>query len=170
MLKPKELVKEVFISSGSDCKQSPNRSNKGASSCSKREPKTPHPPIETYWQLPPIHQQRSRGLMKILSQPFKYMWRSQSQKLLLEGTHNPKDEMIVDAFRELLFLDGHLAERHLDYHTLLRLFHFTLMPIFPELLFRRGCTYWSRVWFIVLFYRCFLIVISIFLDVRSLSY
>ncbi|XP_057787049.1 phosphatidylinositol/phosphatidylcholine transfer protein SFH11 isoform X2 [Salvia miltiorrhiza] len=58
--------------------------------------------------------------MKVLSQPFKYRWRSQSQKLLLEGAHNPKDDKIVDAFRELLFLEGHLSEKHLDYHTLLR--------------------------------------------------
>lgn len=158
MLKPKELVKEVFISSGSERKQSPNRSSKGASSCSRREPKTPHPPIETYWQLPPVKQQRSRGLMKILSQPFKVGWRSQSQKLLLEGTHNPKDEKIVDAFRELLFLDGHLSEKHLDYHTLLRLFHFTLivMPIFLELLFPRACTYSRSIWIIILLYGCFL--------------
>lgn len=114
MQKPKELLKEVSIS------ESPNPSSKGAS-CARRAPKISHPPIETYWQLPPVKEQRRRSLMKVLSQPFKYRWRSQSQKLLLQGTHNPKDEKIVDAFRELLFLEGHLSEKHLDYHTLLRL-------------------------------------------------
>ncbi|XP_042052877.1 phosphatidylinositol/phosphatidylcholine transfer protein SFH12-like isoform X4 [Salvia splendens] len=110
MLKPKELLKEVLISG------SANPSSK----CTKTGPKTFHPPIETHWQLPPVKEQRPRGIMKLLSQPFKFRWRSQSQKLLLEGTHNPKDDKIVDAFRELLFLEGHLSEKHLDYHTLLR--------------------------------------------------
>ncbi|XP_042047771.1 phosphatidylinositol/phosphatidylcholine transfer protein SFH11-like isoform X2 [Salvia splendens] len=110
MLKPKELLKEVLISG------SPNPSSK----CTERGPKAFHPPIETHWQLPPVKEKRPRGIMKLLSQPFKYRWRSQSQKWLLEGTHNPKDDKIVDAFRELLFLEGHLSEKHLDYHTLLR--------------------------------------------------
>lgn len=120
MQKPKELVKEVFISAGAERNQSCAPSSKGLGlGCA---PKSSHPPIETHWQLPPLKDQRkpSRGLMKILSQPFKYRWRSHSKRMIMEGTHNPKDEKIVDAFRELLFLEGHLSEKHLDYHTLLR--------------------------------------------------
>ncbi|KAH6799897.1 Sec14p-like phosphatidylinositol transfer family protein, partial [Perilla frutescens var. hirtella] len=124
MQKPKELLKEVFISAGAERSQSPSpppsRSGK-----KRQPPKSIHPPIETHWHLPPIKEQRrpsgaGAGVMKILSLPFKYRCRSQSKTMIMEGTHNPKDEKIVDEFREMLFLEGYLSEKHLDYHTLLR--------------------------------------------------
>ncbi|CAI9784454.1 unnamed protein product [Fraxinus pennsylvanica] len=53
-------------------------------------------------------------------QSFKRIQRSQSTKMVLEGPHNPKDQQIVDKFRELLFVEGQLQVKHFDYHTLLR--------------------------------------------------
>lgn len=132
MQKPKELLKEVSISAGAD--KSPAPSTKESS---KKKKKSLHPPIETHWQLVPIKERHKPPLSfkAMLSQPFKYrgsfknMWRSQSAKRALEGTRNPNDEKIVDSFRELLFLEGHLPEKQFDYHTLLR---FTYLSISTE--------------------------------------
>lgn len=133
MQKPKELLKEVFISAAAGgSNQSPTSSTR-ESAYTKKKTKSFHPPIETHWQLPhPKEREKPpRSFMAMLSQPFKYresfrnMWRSQSTRTVLEGTHNPKDEKIVDSFRELLFLEGQLPEKQFDYHTLLRLFNFS---------------------------------------------
>ncbi|KAI3468938.1 hypothetical protein Pfo_025601 [Paulownia fortunei] len=127
MQKPKELLKEIFISAGAGgSKQSPTPSPK-ESAYTKKKTKSFYPPIETYWQLPLLkeRQKSNSSFMAMLSRPFKYRESfrkrmSQSTKLVLEGTHNPKDEKIVDSFRELLFLEGQLPGKHFDYHTLLR--------------------------------------------------
>lgn len=127
MQKQKELLKEVSISAGAD--KSPISCTK-ESSYKKKRPKSLHPPIESYWQLVPVKERPKKPptFKAMLSQPFKFrgsfknMWRSQSGIRTLEGTRNPKDEKLVDSFRELLFVEGLLPKKQFDYHTLLRLF------------------------------------------------
>ncbi|KAF2299036.1 hypothetical protein GH714_030136 [Hevea brasiliensis] len=55
-----------------------------------------------------------------LRDSLKKRGRSQSLQIVLEGAHDPKDEQLVESFRELLFLEGLLLGKHTDYHTLLR--------------------------------------------------
>lgn len=87
-----------------------------------------HPPIESHWQLPPIKQEKrpSSGFKSMLSYPLKLggslkkIGRTKSLELVLEGAHDPKDEQLVQSFREMLFLEVQLPPKHNDYHTLLR--------------------------------------------------
>ncbi|XP_059645604.1 phosphatidylinositol/phosphatidylcholine transfer protein SFH11 isoform X2 [Cornus florida] len=64
--------------------------------------------------------------MSILSYPFKFRdsmkktRRSRSLQVVLEGAHDPKDEQIVESFRELLFIEHPQPIKQNDYHTLLR--------------------------------------------------
>lgn len=96
--------------------------------------KTFHPPIEGHWQLPPPDQERYKpsssansGFKALLSYPLKIRYSlkkvgrsTKSLQLLVEGTHDPKDEQLVQSFREMLFLEDHLPAKHNNYHTLLR--------------------------------------------------
>ncbi|PPD66624.1 hypothetical protein GOBAR_DD36502 [Gossypium barbadense] len=50
----------------------------------------------------------------------KKLGKSKSMERILEGTHDPKDEQIVQSFRELLFLEDQFPAKHNDYQTLLR--------------------------------------------------
>ncbi|KAJ8555615.1 hypothetical protein K7X08_013111 [Anisodus acutangulus] len=57
----------------------------------------------------------------MMSLPFKKgVQKSKSLLAILEGSHDPKDEQIVDSFRQLLFFEGQLLGKNSDYHTLLR--------------------------------------------------
>eukprot|EP00257_Ricinus_communis_P009808 XP_002528928.2 phosphatidylinositol/phosphatidylcholine transfer protein SFH11 [Ricinus communis] len=62
----------------------------------------------------------------MLTNPFKIRdslkksGRRESLKIVLEGTHEPKDAQLVESFRKLLLLEGHLLGKHSDYHTLSR--------------------------------------------------
>ncbi|KAJ7952496.1 Phosphatidylinositol/phosphatidylcholine transfer protein [Quillaja saponaria] len=66
------------------------------------------------------------GIKTMLSYPaklrdsLKKLGRSKSMQLVLEGAHDPKDEQLVESFRELLFIEGQLPGKYSDYHTLLR--------------------------------------------------
>ncbi|KAJ0047965.1 hypothetical protein Pint_15879 [Pistacia integerrima] len=93
--------------------------------------KSIHPPLESHWVLPAEKQDKDRvstrtGIKTLLNYPkkvresLKRTGRSKSMKNLLQGTPDPKDEEIVNSFRELLFLEGQLTTKHNDYHTLLR--------------------------------------------------
>ncbi|KAK4788212.1 hypothetical protein SAY86_019531 [Trapa natans] len=95
--------------------------------------KSNHPPIESHHVLAPKRQEEkspsSAGLgmkSRLMSYPLrlketmKKIGRSQSMKAVLEGVPEPKDEQLVESFRELLLLEGHLLGKHIDYHTLLR--------------------------------------------------
>ncbi|XP_031248504.1 phosphatidylinositol/phosphatidylcholine transfer protein SFH11 isoform X3 [Pistacia vera] len=93
--------------------------------------KSIHPPLESHWVLPAEKQDKDRvstrtGIKTLLIYPkkvresLKRFGRSKSMKNLLQGTPDPKDEEIVNSFRELLFLEGQLTTKHNDYHTLLR--------------------------------------------------
>ncbi|KAK4389489.1 Phosphatidylinositol/phosphatidylcholine transfer protein SFH11 [Sesamum angolense] len=116
MHKTKELLKEIRISSNAGgSKLSPTPSARETTNTRKKKVR-PHPPIETNWLLPPVGEREKpyRSFMSFLS--FR---RSQSSEMVLEGRHNPKDEKLVESFRELLFLEGHLPVKHYDYHTLL---------------------------------------------------
>ncbi|KAL2472496.1 Phosphatidylinositol/phosphatidylcholine transfer protein SFH11 [Abeliophyllum distichum] len=81
-----------------------------------------------HWHLPSPEEKKGshHSFKALLSYPikfrdsFKKIQRSQSMKLILEGPHNPKDEQVVDKFRELLFVEGMLPAKQFDYHTLLR--------------------------------------------------
>nr|GMD98249.1 phosphatidylinositol/phosphatidylcholine transfer protein SFH11 [Ipomoea batatas] len=122
MNKPKAFLKDIFI--GGSRRQSSNLSREGQSSSSAKEThKILHPPIETYWYLPPQEesnkapkQQRSR-----LSFSFKKRLRkSKSLQMILQGSHDPKDQEKVDSFRDFIFPDIPISGKQFDYHTLLR--------------------------------------------------
>ncbi|KAK4435031.1 Phosphatidylinositol/phosphatidylcholine transfer protein SFH11 [Sesamum alatum] len=122
MQKTKELLKEIRISSNAGgSKLAPTPSSKETPNARKKK-KSLYPPIETNWQLPPVEERKKpyRSFMASLSLSFRNKGRSQSAEMVLEGQHNPKDEKLVESFRELLFLEGHLPVKHFDYHTLLR--------------------------------------------------
>lgn len=119
----KETFKEILISPGIRGSRKSSSSKEGEST--KRKTKILHPPIETFWQLPPPKEHKRptklRTAKTIMSLPFKKReQKSKSLRTILEGSHDPKDEHIVDSFRQLLFLEGQLLEKNSDYHTLLR--------------------------------------------------
>lgn len=117
----KETFKEILISAGI---RGSRQSSKEEES-TKQKGKILHPPIETFWQLPPTkeHKRSAKlGTVKtIMSLSLKKgVQKSKSLQTILEGSHDPKDEQIVDSFRKLLFLEGQLPGKNSDYHTLLR--------------------------------------------------
>ncbi|KAF5460854.1 hypothetical protein F2P56_020695 [Juglans regia] len=127
MKTPKERSTEIVIYRGvKEEEQSSSLKNK--SQLNTGRTKSIHPPIETHWQLPPQEESKSSnsGFKSMMSYPFKFrdslkkIRRTKSLQLVLEGAHDPKDEQLVESFRKLLFVDGHLLGKHNDYHTLLR--------------------------------------------------
>ncbi|KAL3627463.1 hypothetical protein CASFOL_028826 [Castilleja foliolosa] len=123
MHKPKTSLKEIFISPGAGGGEQSSTSGSKKSIYNKKKTKSFHPPIEAHWQLSPLKERPKshHRLITMLSNSFKSLRRTRSTKLVLEGSHNPKDEKIVDSFRELLFLEGHFPGTYqFDYHTLLR--------------------------------------------------
>ncbi|XVF13372.1 hypothetical protein REPUB_Repub08aG0202600 [Reevesia pubescens] len=128
MHKSSEKYREIAIDKGGgESEESPNRDTYQVPKVMNRPI---HPPIENHFLLPPPPQEgekpSSSGLKSMLSFPLKVrdslkrLGKSKSMELILEGTHDPKDEQIVHSFRELLFLEGQLPAKHNDYHTLLR--------------------------------------------------
>ncbi|KAL5815187.1 hypothetical protein ACOSQ3_025983 [Xanthoceras sorbifolium] len=118
-----ENYREITISRGSEEGEKPG-STVGRT-------KSIHPPIEAHWHLPTQKEYKpppssSSSFKSLLSYPskvrdsLKRTGRSKSMKLVPEGTQDPKDEKLVESFRELLFLEGQLPPKHNDYHTLLR--------------------------------------------------
>ncbi|XP_009763043.1 phosphatidylinositol/phosphatidylcholine transfer protein SFH11 isoform X1 [Nicotiana sylvestris] len=119
----KDTFKEILISAG--IRGSKRSSSSKESQSIKQKAKILHPPIETFWQLPPTKEHKkstgSRTLKTIMSLSLKKgVQKSKSLRTILEGSHEPKDEQIVDSFRQLLFLEGQLPGKHSEYHTLLR--------------------------------------------------
>lgn len=113
----KGTFKEILISAG--IKGSSHKEGEST----KQKSKILHPPIETFWQLPPKKDQKkksikSRTAKTIMSLALKK--KSKSLQVILGGSHDPKDEQIVDSFRQLVFLEGQLIDKNNDYHTLLR--------------------------------------------------
>lgn len=97
-------------------------------SSSLGKPKTIHPPIESHWHFP-VPQERKKPSSSMSNLGFKKFRESfkklggsssKSMKMVLAGVRDPKDQKIVESFRELLFLEGQLPPQHQDYHTLLR--------------------------------------------------
>ncbi|KAL6178346.1 hypothetical protein ACLB2K_049864 [Fragaria x ananassa] len=97
-------------------------------SSSLGKPKTIHPPIESHWHFP-VPQERkmpSSSMSNLGFKKFRQSFKklggssSKSMKMVLAGVRDPKDQKIVETFRELLFLEGQLPPQHQDYHTLLR--------------------------------------------------
>lgn len=127
MKTPKERSTEIVISRG--VKEEEQSSNlKIKSQLNTGRTKSIHPPIETHWQLRPQVEPKpsNSGFKSMMSYPLKFrdslkkIRRTKSLQLVLEGAHDPKDEQLVESFRKLLFVDGHLLGKHNDYHTLLR--------------------------------------------------
>ncbi|GMP79432.1 hypothetical protein CsSME_00034982 [Camellia sinensis var. sinensis] len=55
-----------------------------------------------------------------LMDSLKRIRKSPSLLAVPKEARDPKDDQIVQSFRELLLLEGHLPGKHSDYHTLLR--------------------------------------------------
>ncbi|XP_052292427.1 phosphatidylinositol/phosphatidylcholine transfer protein SFH11 isoform X2 [Citrus sinensis] len=125
MNKLKETYRDIVISRGSE---------EGEESTAKRSgewTKVKHPPIETYWLFPPEKEDKAPssskgGIKSLLNYPIKIrdslkgIGRSKSMQVVLQGASDPKDEQLVQSFREMLLLEGQLPPKHNDYHTLLR--------------------------------------------------
>lgn len=121
--KRESLDRDIVISRGS------GDGEDGKPSSSLGKPKTVHPSIETHWHFPapqdskkPSSSMSNLGFKKF-RESFKKLGGSsrKSMKMVLAGVRDPKDQKLVDSFRELLFLEGQLPSQHQDYHTLLRL-------------------------------------------------
>lgn len=126
MFKSKDTYREIVISRGGEGKESPVPMK--TQSAAERT-KSIHPPIGSHWLLPSAGEDKassSSNIKSMLTYPFKFRdslkkrGRSQSFQKVLEGAHDPKDERLVESFRELLFVEGILLGKHNDYHTLLR--------------------------------------------------
>ncbi|XP_057977362.1 phosphatidylinositol/phosphatidylcholine transfer protein SFH11 isoform X2 [Malania oleifera] len=122
-----ESAREIFISRSSRGERSPNSQD---SRFAERRTKLIHPPVESHFHLPLKEYKRSSLsnliLKRMLTYPIKLQHalkrfgKSKSLKLVLEGARDPKDNDVVESFRQLLFLEGQLPGKHNDYHTLLR--------------------------------------------------
>lgn len=130
MFKSKDSFREIVISRGGGEGDEESPISK-KSQFTKARTKSIHPPIESHWHLRPSEESKpsslsNLGIKSMLNYPLKIrdslkkLGRSKSLETVLEGVHDPKDEQLVDSFRELLFLEGHLLGKHNDYHTLLR--------------------------------------------------
>ncbi|CAN1748184.1 Phosphatidylinositol/phosphatidylcholine transfer protein SFH11 [Linum perenne] len=104
MSRPNQKSRDIVIS-------------KGGGNTKKK--KLIYPPIESYWLLRPPMKSEKHSSLSMMSL-IKKIGRSRSMTMALEGAHDPKDEDIVNSFREVLFLDGHFLGKRNDYHTLLR--------------------------------------------------
>lgn len=120
MFKSKDTYREIVISET----PVPMKTQSAA-----ERTKSIHPPIGSHWLLPSAGEDKassSSNIKSMLTYPFKFRdslkkrGRSQSFQKVLEGAHDPKDEHLVESFRELLFVEGILLGKHNDYHTLLR--------------------------------------------------
>ncbi|CAN0908501.1 Phosphatidylinositol/phosphatidylcholine transfer protein SFH11, partial [Linum grandiflorum] len=116
MFRPNQQSRDIIISKGGG----------GVAKGGKAKKKIIHPPIESYWLLPSMkpekHSSSSSPAAAVSSMVslIKRIGRSRSLNMALEGAHDPKDEDVVNSFREALFLDGHFLAKRNDYHTLLR--------------------------------------------------
>lgn len=140
MQKPKELFKEIVITSGGGggIGRSSSQSPAGTTEpqFAKKNSKIIHPPIESHWHsLPSLPKKDCKGSIesgnkfkKMLSYPIKFRdsfkpRRSQSSKDVLEEIRSDsKDQELVDSFREMLLNEcqSQQGKKHYDYHTLLR--------------------------------------------------
>ncbi|CAI9095822.1 OLC1v1031845C2 [Oldenlandia corymbosa var. corymbosa] len=128
MQKSKELFREVSIAAGAGGYKGSKSSTEAR--FAKHIDKSIPPPIEFHWHLHPPLQQKSwfvsiASFKAMLTHPIKWqkslrLQKSPSMKAILDGVRDPKDEQIVDSLREMLLLEGHLPDKHYDYHTLLR--------------------------------------------------
>ncbi|XP_058085840.1 phosphatidylinositol/phosphatidylcholine transfer protein SFH11-like isoform X2 [Magnolia sinica] len=80
-------------------------------------------PIEEHFHFPVVEKKQSslRKLsFKSMRNSLKKFGRSKAMQKIYGGPHNPRDEQMVQDFRNLLLKEGQLPEKHDDYHTLLR--------------------------------------------------
>ncbi|CAL5429666.1 unnamed protein product [Camellia sinensis] len=124
-----ERNKEIVISKGSV--GSKHFSSFEDTNSAKEKAKSIYPPIESHWNLPPQKEYKKLSSLNLncksmLSFPLKIrdslkrIRKSQSLLAVPKEARDPKDDQIVQSFRKLLLLEGHLPGKHSDYHTLLR--------------------------------------------------
>ncbi|GMP95834.1 hypothetical protein CsSME_00044722 [Camellia sinensis var. sinensis] len=125
----RERNKEIVISKGSV--GSKHFSSFEDTNSAKEKAKSIYPPIESHWNLPPQKEYKKLSSLNLncksmLSYPLKIrdslkrIRKSQSLLAVPKEARDPKDDQIVQSFRKLLLLEGHLPGKHSDYHTLLR--------------------------------------------------
>ncbi|CAL5404509.1 unnamed protein product [Camellia sinensis] len=89
----------------------------------KEKAKSIYPPIESHWNLPPQKEYKKLSSLNLncksmLSYPLKIrdslkrIRKSQSLLAVPKEARDPKDDQIVQSFRELLLLEGHLPGKH----------------------------------------------------------
>ncbi|CAI0413287.1 unnamed protein product [Linum tenue] len=130
MFRPKRQSREIVISKGGSGRAEDNQEISGWNNCKfpylikgkANKKKIIHPPIESHFLLPAMKSERRSSSPSISSMMsvLKRIGRNTSLKMTLEGAHDPNDEEVVNKFREVLFLEGHLLGKRNDYHTLLR--------------------------------------------------
>ncbi|CAL1375821.1 unnamed protein product [Linum trigynum] len=130
MFRPKHQSREIVISKGGSGRAEDNQEISGWNNSKfpylikgkANKKKIIHPPIESHFILPAMKSERRSSSPSISSMMsvLKRIGRNTSLKMTLEGAHDPNDEEVVNKFREVLFLEGHLLGKRNDYHTLLR--------------------------------------------------
>ncbi|CAL5324562.1 unnamed protein product [Camellia sinensis] len=108
----------------------------------KEKAKSIYPPIESHWNLPPQKEYKKLSSLNLncksmLSYPLKIrdslkrIRKSQSLLAVPKEARDPKDDQIVQSFRELLLLEGHLPGKHsvitTHFYVFLRMRDFDLM-------------------------------------------
>ncbi|PSS04056.1 Phosphatidylinositol/phosphatidylcholine transfer protein [Actinidia chinensis var. chinensis] len=116
MNKSKEKSKELVISTGA------GGSRRSSST------KDLHSGIESHWSFPPKEEKKkpfqpNLSLKSMLSLPITFRGssnRRRKKQAIPKEHRDPRDQQIVESFRELLLQDGCLPGKQSDYHTLLR--------------------------------------------------
>ncbi|XP_008796143.1 phosphatidylinositol/phosphatidylcholine transfer protein SFH11 [Phoenix dactylifera] len=89
----------------------------------KRRTNSLNLPLETHWELPQVGKKKfslSRMSFRSLQDSLIRISRSKTYRSRLQGVHDPKEEHVVQSFRQLLLSTSQLPEKYDDYHTLLR--------------------------------------------------
>ena len=116
MNKSKEKSKELVISTGA-----------GGSRWSSST-KDLHSGIESHWSFPPKEEKKkpfrpNLSLKSMLSLPITFRGssnRRRKRQAIPKEHRDPREQQIVESFRDLLLQDGCLPGKQSDYHTLLR--------------------------------------------------
>ena len=124
MSKSTEKLREIDISAGvGRSKQSSNYEN---TSSAKGKAISTYPPIEGHLSSTP--QEYKKFSFSNISHKLRCSFRgsmkrtrsSENLEAVPEEALDPRDDQIVQSFRELIFVEGHLPGKHGDDHTLLR--------------------------------------------------
>ncbi|XP_010934140.1 phosphatidylinositol/phosphatidylcholine transfer protein SFH11 [Elaeis guineensis] len=89
----------------------------------KRRTNSLHLPLETHWELSQVEKKKfslSRMSFKSIQESLMGISRSKRYRSMFQGVHDPKEEHVVQSFRQSLLSTSQLPEKYDDYHTLLR--------------------------------------------------